>query len=148
MVILVPTIDRPLKLGSNFVSKEYLKLRAEQIVYLLFSMKPENLQQVTHELLKQTDNGSYQEFKAQLEKLGEDIKSRGYYYSFTDIQNWEVTETSLTVEVSGYLETYLGGRRIDRQLKGYKLAFQNKGGLVNLHSFEEIKIEDQNENNN
>jgi len=41
IIILVPTIDRQLKVGSNFVSSDYLKLRAEQIVYLLFSMKNE-----------------------------------------------------------------------------------------------------------
>lgn len=147
-VILVPTIDRQLKVGSNFVSKDYLKLRAEQIIYLLFSMKNENLEQVTHELLKQVDNSSHKEFKEQLEKLGEDIKARSYYYSFTDIQGWEVNETNITVEVNGYLETYLGGRQIDRQLKKYKLTFYNRSGLVNLNTFEEVKMEDAYESEN
>lgn len=147
-IILVPTIDRQLKVGSNFVSKDYLKLRAEQIVYLLFSMKNENLNQVMQELLKQVDNSSHKEFKSQLEKLGEDIKARGYYYSFADIKEWEVNEESLTVQVSGYLETYLSGRQIARQLKNYKLTFCNKAGLVNLNSFEEIKTEGDHESNN
>ena len=148
MIILVPTIDRQLKVGTNFVSKEYLKLRAEQIIYLLFSMKSENLDQVRHELLKQVDNSAHREFKEQLEKLGNDIKARGYYYSFTDIQGWEIDEAGLTVQVSGYLETYLSGRQVDRQLKKYKLTFYNKAGLVNLNSFEEIKTENAHENDN
>jgi conjugal transfer pilus assembly protein TraE len=147
MVILMPTIDRQLKVGSNFVSKDYLKLRAEQIVYLLFSMKAENLDYVTNELLKQVDNSSHKEFKEQLEKLGEDIKARGYFYSFTDIKGWEVNEASLIVQVTGYLETYLGGRQIDRALKRYRLTFYNKGGLVNLNTFEEVKMEDAYESN-
>jgi type IV conjugative transfer system protein TraE len=148
VIILVPTIDRQLKVGSNFVSKDYLKLRAEQIVYLLFSMKNENLDQVMPDLLKQVDNSSHKEFKTQLEKLGNDIKARGYYYSFADLKGWDVNEADLTVQVSGYLETYLSGRQIDRQLKKYKLAFYNKGGLVNLNTFEEIKLEGDHESNN
>ena len=148
MIVLVPTIDRQLKVGSNFVSKDYLKLRAEQVVYLLFSMRDENLEHVNHELLKQVGNGSIKEFKEQLTKLSEDIRSRGYYYLLTDIQDWEVNEIDLTVKVIGYLETYLGGRQVGRELKAYKLTFLNKGGLVNLNTFEEIKLEDQNENNN
>jgi hypothetical protein len=103
IIILGPTIDRQLKVGSNFVSKDYLKLRAEQIVYLLFSMKNENLSEVTQELLKQVENSSHKEFKSQLEKLGNDIKAGGYYYSFADIKGWEVNESDLTVQVSGYL---------------------------------------------
>jgi len=148
MVILLPTIDRELKVGSNFVSREYLKLRAEQILYLLFSMKGENQERINQELLKQVDNSSYKEFKAQLEKLGEDIKNRGYYYSFTDLQGWEVNEINLTVLVSGYLETYLSGRQIDRNLKAYKLVFKNKGGLVKIETFEEIAVDGRNENLN
>ena len=148
VVVLVPTIDMELKVGSNFVSKDYLKLRAEQIIYLLFSMKSANLDQVKHELLRQVDNSSHKEFKAQLEKLGDDIKARGYYYSFADIQGWEVNEKDLIVQVNGYLETYLSGRQVDRQLKKYKLTFYNKSGLVNLNSFEEIKMENAHESDN
>ena len=148
VIILVPTIDRELKVGSNFVSKDYLKLRAEQIIYLLFSMKSENLDQARNELLKQVDNGNHIEFKNQLEKLGEDIKARGYYYHFTDIKEWQVDEIGLIVNVSGYLETYLSGRQVDRQLKKYKLTFCKKAGLVKLYAFEELKIEGNYEDNN
>lgn len=147
MVILVPTLDKQLKVGNNFVSQDYLKLRAEQIVYLLFSMKSENQDFVKQELLKQIDNSSHIEFKEQLDKLAEDIKTKGYYYVFTDIEGWEVNETTLTVQVYGYLETYLGGRQIERNLKHYKLVFNNNGGLVKLNTFEEIKLEEQDENN-
>ncbi|WP_039459118.1 TraE/TraK family type IV conjugative transfer system protein [Candidatus Jidaibacter acanthamoebae] len=141
IVILVPTLDKELAVGTGFVSEEYLKLRAEQIIYLLFSLRKENIEYVKQGLLKQIDSQSYQEFKAQLEKLSLDIKERGYFYIFNDIQKFEIDSKDLNVKVSGYLETYLGNSRIDRKFKEYEVSFVNRGGVVNLKSFSEVKNE-------
>ena len=141
MVVLVPTLDRELSVGNHFVSNEYLKLRAEQVLYLLFSMRTENANYVTQQLLKQVSPLNEQDFKTQIEALGEDIKSRGYRYWFTDIQRFEIDNTNLKVKVSGYLETYLADKQIDKKLKQYQLSFKNMAGLVQLETFSEVKNE-------
>lgn len=143
MVILVPTIDRELRVGSNFVSEDYLKLRAEQVIYLFFSMREGTVQYVTQELLKHIDGQSFEEFKKQLEKLGNDIKDRGYRYLFTDLQSFEIDAENLTVTVAGYLETYLGESQINKKFKKYMLSFTNRGGIVKLKAFAEIKEDEK-----
>lgn len=144
MVVLVPTIEHELNVGSHGVSDEYLKLRAEQVLYLLFSMRAENIDYVTRQLLKQVSPLNEQDFKSQIEALGEDIKSRGYRYWFTDIQGFEIDNVDLKVKVSGYLETYLADRQIDKEFKQYRLSFKNQAGLVQLETFSEVKDEKHN----
>lgn len=144
MVVLVPTLDRELSISNQFVSDEYLKLRAEQVLYLLFSMRTENVGYVTQQLLKHVSPLNEQDFKSQIEALGEDIKSRGYRYWFTDIQSFEIDSTNLRVQVSGYLETYLADKQIDNQPKKYQLTFKNRSGLVQLETFSEVHDEKNN----
>jgi conjugal transfer pilus assembly protein TraE len=141
MVVLVPTLEHELNVGSHFVSDEYLKLRAEQVLYLLFSMRAENTDYVTQQLLRQVSPLNEQDFKSQIEALGEDIKSRGYRYWFTNIQSFEIDNTDLKVKVSGYLETYLADRQIDKKFKQYQLSFKNRAGLVQLETFSEVHNE-------
>ena len=139
MVILVPTIENELKVSNDFVSDEYLKLRAEQITNLLFSIRGENSTYVTKELLKQVDSSNFAKFRAQIDSLAEDISLRGYRYWFTDVQKLEINNQELTVKITGSLETYLGERQINRELKTYELKFKNRNGLVNLETFREVK---------
>ncbi|WP_154512644.1 TraE/TraK family type IV conjugative transfer system protein [Rickettsiales endosymbiont of Trichoplax sp. H2] len=42
------------------------------------------------------------------------------------------------VKISGYLETYIGDQRINREYKSYLYQFVNRGGVVLLYSFKEV----------
>jgi hypothetical protein len=86
---LIPTIEQEQIIGSSYVNDAALKARAEQILYLLFSMKKENVEFVSSSLLKAVDNASYEEFKKQIDTLADDIKARNYRYIFSDIQGYE-----------------------------------------------------------
>lgn len=144
IIVLVPTLDRELKIGSSFVSDEYLRLRAEQLVYLLFSMKNGNVEYVTRELLRQVDNSTHSEFKIQIDKLAQDINSRNYRYWFSDITQIDIDNEALTVSLKGYLETYFADKQIDKQFKEYQLSFINRSGILNLETFTEVKNETNN----
>jgi type IV conjugative transfer system protein TraE len=141
MVVMVPTIERELRVSRDFVSDEYLRLRAEQFMYLLFSMREGNVEYITRELLKGIDAAKSNEFKVQIEKLGQDIEQRKYRYWFTDLQEIEIDNYNLNVVLSGYLETYLADKQIDKHFKKYLLTFKNRNGLVKLETFMEIKDE-------
>jgi type IV conjugative transfer system protein TraE len=143
-VIMVPSIDRELRVGSHIVFDEYLRLRAEQVINLFFSMREGTAKYVTDALLKQADSDTYLEFKKQLEALAADIKARGYRYLFIDIQKFEIDNHNLTVTVSGYLETYLADRMIEKKFKKYLLSFSNHGGLVKLKAFAEEVVDEKN----
>lgn len=138
-ILLLPTLDRELKVGRSYIDPQYLKLRAEQVIYLLFTMRRGNTSIITKEILKQVDGENEEEFKKQIEVLGKDIEDRGYRYWFTDIQDFEIDHKNLTVKIGGYLETYLADKQIDRKFKCYLLSFRNRAGLMTLAAFEEVK---------
>jgi len=135
----LPITEQELIISNNFVNNAALKLRADQILNLLFSMKKENVARVTAHLLMQVDNEFYPEIKQQIEILSEDIKQRGYRYIFSDILAYEYDNYNFSVKVKGHLETYLADKRINTQMKEYLLQFSNSSGIINLKSFEEIK---------
>lgn len=135
--VLLPTIDSKLVVGSKYVSDEYLKLRADQVIDLLFNIRKETMQYYIQEVLKQCGSKEKQEFEKQLEQLTKDIKQKGYYYVFAE-DAYEIDNQNLCVTISGYLETYLDQAQINRVYKSYKLGFVNNSGLVMLTSFEEV----------
>ena len=141
---LIPTIEQTQEISSSYVNDAALRARTEQIIYLLFSMKKENVDSVTTALLKQVDNAAYDTFKKKIDLLAEDIKAKNYRYVFTDIQSYEFDNLNFTVKVKGYLETYLAGKQLNSELKEYLISFFNRGGILTLKNFEEVS----NENNN
>jgi conjugal transfer pilus assembly protein TraE len=132
---LLPTIESEQIISSSFASDSALKSRAEQILYLLFSMKPENVEQVSAALLKQVDNSTYDEFKKQINVLAEDIRTKNYRYVF-DITAYEFDNHNYTVKVKGSLETYLSGKLLETKAREYLISFFNRGGVLTLNNLE------------
>ncbi|MEK6733859.1 MAG: TraE/TraK family type IV conjugative transfer system protein [Pseudomonadota bacterium] len=140
----LPITEAELVISKNYINDAALKIRADQIISLLFSMKKENSSVSMDHLLRQVDNEFYEEFKIKIKKLAEDIELRDYRYVFGDIQGYEYDNYNWTVKISGYLDTYLSDKRIANQPKQYLLSFTNKSGIINLKSFEEVKDEPKN----
>jgi hypothetical protein len=136
--ILVPTLCTRLEVSADKVSEEYLRLRASEVVSLLFSLNAENSEGIGQLLLKQVDNPAKKEFRKQLQVLSNDIKERGYYYHFTDLQGYTINAAKLSVKIKGYLETYFNDKKINRLYKEYEVTFVNNGGVVLLNSFREV----------
>ena len=139
IVRLVPTIDRELIVGSNYVSDEYLLLRADQILSLVFSINRENVQNIKTKLLSQVDNSSYAQFKEDIDRLSDDIILRDYRYSFQNQTSANILSDGMTVQISGYVSTYVGYKEVETNKKIYEMKFVNNGGIVNLISFNEVK---------
>jgi len=140
----LPITEAELVISKNYINDAALKIRADQIISLLFSMKKENVAVITDSLLRQVDNEFYDEFKQRVTSLASDIAIRNYRYVFGDIQGYEYDNYNWTVKVTGHLDTYLSDKRIANQPKEYLLSFTNKSGIINLKSFEEVKDESKN----
>lgn len=140
----LPITEQELIISDTYINNEALKVRADQILSLLFSMKKENVSLVTNSLLKSVDNEFYPDFKQKITILSEDIVKRDYRYVFSDIQAYEYDNYKWTVKVTGFLDTYLSDKRISSSEKQYLLSFTNKSGIINLKSFEEIENEKEN----
>ena len=136
MTILVPTIDKELVIGTRSVSPDYLQVRAEQIVNLLFSIRNETHEYAISQILRQCDSSRVKEFKEHLETLTKDVKQKGYYYTFY-VTRYDIDTQSLRVTFTGDLDTYVNDKRIQRSTRAYTLGFVNHSGILNLISFEE-----------
>ena len=134
----IPSVDNELIIGSDFVNDAALRMRADQIIYLIFSMKKENADNVTNILMRHVDSSCHQDFKKQISKLAEDIKARGYRYLLSDIVSYEFDNLKNSVKVSGYLDTYMSDKKIATNYKEYQITFINRSGVLNLASFEEV----------
>ena len=135
---LVPTITSEQIISEKFVSDEALKARAKELVWLLFSMKKENVDEVSSQILKMVDNACVDDFKQQIEELSTDIKDKNYRYVFSAI-GYEFDNNNFTVKVQGSLETYMAGKQLLEIYKEYLVSFINRGGVLMLKSFEELK---------
>jgi hypothetical protein len=139
LVVMVPTIDKEMVVGTNTVSSDYLLYRAEQIMQLLFNIRHERYEDNIYQLLKQVSSNQKPQFEKQIREVVQDIKDKKYFYVF-DKESQEIDTQNLTIIFSGYLETYIYNKRQDNvAFKKYRLAFENTSGLVSLVSFTEIK---------
>lgn len=139
LIVMVPTIDKEMVVGTNTVSKDYLLYRSEQIIQLLFNIRHERYEDNVYQLLKQVSSSQKPHFEKQLRDVVQDIKDKKYFYVFNK-ESQEIDENGLSITFSGYLETYINNRRQDNVVfKKYKLSFENNSGLVSLVSFTEIK---------
>jgi type IV conjugative transfer system protein TraE len=137
---LVPTITNEQIISENFVNDEALRARAKELVWLLFSMKKENVDLISTEILKQVDNAFVDDFKQQIEELSTDIGDKNYRYVF-NIVGYEFDNHNFTVKVQGHLETYMAGKQLLDAYKEYLISYINRGGVLMVKSFEEIKGE-------
>lgn len=139
LVVMVPTIDKEMVIGTNTVSQDYLLYRAEQIMQLLFNIRHERYEDNVAQLLKQVSSSQKPRFEKQLREVVQDIKDKKYFYVFNK-ESQEIDEKGLAITFSGYLETYIYNKRQDNvAFKKYRLSFENNSGLVSLVSFTEIK---------
>lgn len=137
-IVMIPTIDKEMSVGTHTVSEDYLLYRAEQIMQLLFNIRHENYAYNANQILAQVSSSNKPEFTKQLEEFTEDVKSKKYFYVFNK-DSYSIDNKRLNIIFSGYLETYVNDKKIDTNHKKYKLTFTNNSGLVKLTSFEEIK---------
>lgn len=137
-VVLVPSLDREYVVGTNFVSEEYLKVRAQEFIFTLFSMHKDNVDSVASALLKQVDSSGIDLFKNQFSNLANDVSEKGYHHVFQDVVKYGVNTKTNEVLISGYLETYYVEQRVSREYKTYRVGFSNRGGVVMVINFSEV----------
>ena len=136
-VIMVPSLEREIAVGEHFVSGDYLSLRAEQIMELLFNIRQENFDYHLNQILRQVSSKHKADFAAQLDVFVSDVRSKRYFYVFNK-ESIALDTANLSVVFSGSLETFINDKLVAQIPKKYRLSFVNNAGLVSLVSFEDI----------
>lgn len=134
---LVPMIDAEWQVGTYFVNDAALKGHADVILQLLFSIKKENVDHISHTLLKRVDNAAYDAFKKQIAHFAEDVVMRDYRYSF-EATDYRFDNRHFAAHVSGVLDVYFSGKLIQTAKKTFLLQFKNRGGVLMLEEFKEV----------
>lgn len=142
---LVPTLSAEQIISEDYANDEALRVRAREVMWLLFSMKKENVDINSAALLRLVDNACIDSFKKQIESLASDISTKNYRYVFTE-QGYEFDNHKFTVRIKGNLETYMAGKQLLEISREYLITFLNRGGVLTVKSFEEVNDEN-NENN-
>ncbi len=137
LTILVPTLDRQIIIGENYVSNDYLQLRTDQIADLLFNIREDNCNKNKEQLLRQVNSSRIEEFKHKIDEFIDDIRKKKYYYVLHK-QKYDIDNQELSVIISGELETYLAGKKISQEFKTYKFSYENQSGILSLISFQEL----------
>lgn len=138
MIVMVPTLDKEISIGVNYVSEDYLLMRAEQIIQLIFNIREDSYSYHQQQLLKQVASNDLQEFKSQIEEFVSDVKQKKYYYVFSK-RSHKIDNQNLNVTFNGTLDTYLGDKKISSSDKSFQVEFSNNNGNVTLISFAEIQ---------
>ena len=99
---------------------------------ILFGMNRGNYDKQIGLLKELADHGGREALNKQLIELSEDIEEKGYHYHFSEIVEYKIECESNKVSIIGYLETYLGEKKVNRELKNYEYRFINHSGRVML----------------
>ena len=141
MVVLVPsTIPETLTISYKHVSPEYLAAMAKEVWTTLLNVTPKNVHFAREAMLRLVHSGSYAALDKQLTELVQDLEQREVSTHFIPMDMEEQAD-ALTVEVTGYLETYLGTEQVSQELKSYHVKFMQTGTTLLLTEFGEIKDE-------
>ena len=141
-VVLVPSVLSPNMMISNKgVSKDYLTYFAKDVVYLLLNVTPETTKSSKKALRRLIHPESFARIAKEFDGYIADIQSKEATLSFS-ITELDVDIDNLSVDVTGYLRTYVGSKQVSSDLKNYRVAFKHSGALLLLNEFAEVVLDD------
>lgn len=139
--IVVPTyIPKEISLTNKHVSEEYLELMARDVINMILNITPHSYEYVESYLLKLSHPSHYGKLKQELMELAEDIKMRDVSISFF-ITHMTVDVSNLKVAVEGHLETRVGLKTVNRELRKYNVVFDYTGARFSIKDFYEVENE-------
>lgn len=140
------TVVVPGYTGSEFtisnknISKEYLELVARDFIGTILNLTPYNYDFCREKILKMTAPESYGKVKYDIEQMITALKTRQISLRYTPI-SMELDEKKLTVDVGGYLTTYVGVKQTENMFSKYRVGFEYRGGALMVVEFTEITKE-------
>jgi conjugal transfer pilus assembly protein TraE len=138
VILVPPTIEKPLWVESNKVSTDYLERMAVFIINQILDVSPDSAKYQRNLILPYVAPEFYGDFKSRLESEEKMMSLEQVTTSFSP-KTILVDEKKLTVTVVGNLISFVGRERIDQDQKVYEMAFRQKDGVVLLTHFEKGK---------
>lgn len=136
--ILIPmSVNKPFSISSRDVSEEYIELIARDLSQSILNITPDNYVYTKESVLKFAHPSFYGALQQQLDELVEDVKVRQIGIHFHPVE-MTVNKDDITAEITGYLETRIGLKQTNKEIKKYHLAFDYTGSQFTLKDFYEV----------
>jgi len=140
-IVLLPfSRGETYEISAKQVSENYLTHMAKDVWSSFLDVTPDNIDYATRNLLQIVHPKHYGQIAQSLSNLADDLKNCKISTHFIPVE-LKTNRDQMTVQVSGYLETYLGSTRVSRDLKSYQVIFTHSGTQLLLSSFGEIHDE-------
>lgn len=142
MVVIVPThISKEFEISNSHITPNYLEMRARDVVQSFLNLTPQNIEYFEEILLGMAHPKFHGELQQQIGELRKDVKGREVRTFFV-INETNVAIDNLEVEVTGYLETFVGSRQTSTELKKYLIGFDYSNARLLLTKFYEAEQEE------
>lgn len=143
--VLVPfNLSKTSAVGDGEVDASYLLQCASSFISFRLNVNPEVVDGYNATILARVQPKYYSDFKESLKKEADLIKAQKISSAFYT-SSIKVNPENLVVIVTGTLVRHVGERKLADAKKTYELHFSLDGNMLLLTTFQEIKLNQQNQ---
>ena len=139
IILTPPELKQSYWIEGDRFSNSYLEEMALFFSHLMLDVTEANILPQGEILLRYVLPESYGDFKAKLLQDLKRLKKQQLSLQFTP-STIEMVEP-LSIDVSGFLESYVGAKKVSQFQETYRVSFSHKKGRLFLESFQMIKSE-------
>ena len=136
-----PQIEKTFWVEGKRVSVEYLEGMGIFIAGLLLNTTPSTVEYQLQTALRYMDPRNFAELQSRLTSSAANVKKEGISSYFTYVRI-RVDEKAQQVVLTGNLEVWVGGKRVNERRAAYLLAFETQDGRITLTDFRETNEND------
>ena len=140
-IILPPEIKQSFWVEGNRFAPSYLEEQGTYFCHLFLDVTSSNVLFQGDIILRYVDPEFYSEIKQQLLNEEVRLKKENLTLHFMPIEVKVYPET-LSVLVTGELNSYVGGKKITSQKKAFRVDFTSNQGRLFLKSFQNLTLDE------
>lgn len=143
-IILPPELKQSFWVEGNTFSPLYLEEQALYMAHLLLDVSESNILMQGEVLLRYVVPENHEAFKTKI--LGDEqrLKRESLSLLFAP-HTCEVHVDTLTVDITGDLHGYVGGKRVNTQRETYRITFESKKGRLFIKQCDVIETDHKEE---
>lgn len=138
-IISPPELKQSYWVEGNKISQSYVEEMALFFAHLLLDVTESNILSQGDVVLRYVKSEMYDHFKMKLLDDHKKLKKQQSSLQFTPV-DLDFVEP-LTLDLTGILANYIGGKRITQFRETYRMVLNQKHGRLFLESFEVVKSE-------